>query len=87
MYSLAIDKKQTIAQKVELAALGGGTVTVHNRDVAVLRRRLQGTLLLPGDNGYDVSRTIWNRLIDRRPTLSEREHAEITPDTHFADLG
>ena len=34
--------------------------------------RLDGQLLLPGDNGYDQARTIWNAMIDRRPRMIVR---------------
>jgi FAD/FMN-containing dehydrogenase len=34
-----------------------------------LQAQLRGTLLRPGDSGYDDSRTIWNGMIDRRPAL------------------
>jgi FAD/FMN-containing dehydrogenase len=37
-----------------------------------LRARLRGLLLMPGENGYDESRTIWNAMIDRRPAAIVR---------------
>ena len=37
-----------------------------------LQAQLRGTLLHPGDTGYDDSRTIWNGMIDRRPALVAR---------------
>ena len=38
----------------------------------LLRTRLRGSLLLPGDPGYDDARAIWNGMIDRRPALIAR---------------
>ncbi len=35
--------------------------------LATLRRQLSGELCLPGEPGYEQSRTIWNAMIDRRP--------------------
>src|SRR4029453_8837944 len=32
-----------------------------------LRSHLRGTLVLPGDEGYDDARAVWNAAIDRRP--------------------
>ena len=34
--------------------------------------RLDGQLLLPGDDGYDQARTIWNAMVDRRPRMVVR---------------
>lgn len=39
---------------------------------AELQAQLRGTLLTPGQPGYDESRTIWNGMIDRRPALVAR---------------
>jgi len=33
---------------------------------------LDGQLLLPGDAGYDDTRTVWNALVDRRPAMIVR---------------
>jgi FAD/FMN-containing dehydrogenase len=44
-------------------------VPVTGVAVNALRKALCGTLCLPGDPGYHVSRTIWNAMIDRRPAL------------------
>jgi len=37
-----------------------------------LRMQLQGQVLLPGDAGYEISRTVWNAMIDRRPSIVTR---------------
>ncbi len=37
-----------------------------------LRTGLRGPLLLPGDGGYEESRTVWNAMIDRRPAAVAR---------------
>jgi FAD/FMN-containing dehydrogenase len=34
-----------------------------------LRSSLRGMLLLPGDDGYDAARAVWNGMIDRHPAL------------------
>jgi FAD/FMN-containing dehydrogenase len=33
------------------------------------RAGLRGTLLCPGDDGYDAARAVWNGMIDKRPAL------------------
>jgi FAD/FMN-containing dehydrogenase len=40
--------------------------------VQELQAELRGSLLRPGDAGYEDSRTIWNAMIDRRPALVAR---------------
>ena len=37
-----------------------------------LRAQLRGPLLVPGDAGYEDSRTVWNAMIQRRPALVAR---------------
>jgi FAD/FMN-containing dehydrogenase len=37
-----------------------------------LKMRLRGQLLVPGDVGYDESRTVWNGMIDKRPAVVVR---------------
>lgn len=37
-----------------------------------LRQRHRGPLLLPGDDGYDAARAVWNGMIDRRPAVIAR---------------
>ena len=40
--------------------------------VAALRGKLRGVVALPGEDGYDAARTIWNAMVDRRPALVAR---------------
>ena len=37
--------------------------------IAEFRSRFRGTVLAPGDNGYDESRKVYNGMIDRKPAL------------------
>jgi hypothetical protein len=37
-----------------------------------LRGKMRGTLALPGEDGYEAARTIWNAMIDRRPAVVAR---------------
>jgi FAD/FMN-containing dehydrogenase len=51
-------------------AVNGGTKTeIDVSHVEELASKLRGTLIKPGDTGYDEARTIWNAMIDRRPAL------------------
>ncbi len=53
------------------------TTTEHaaERHLAVardLKARVRGPLLLPGEPAYDESRSLWNAMIDRRPSMIVR---------------
>ena len=37
-----------------------------------LREHVRGSVIRPGDDGYDDARKIWNGMIDRRPGLIVR---------------
>jgi len=41
-------------------------------DLARLRRRFDGQVLLPGEPGYDEARQVWNAMVDRRPAAIAR---------------
>ena len=46
------------------------TKKIAPETVAALRGNLRGTVALPGEDGYDAARTIWNAMVDRRPLSS-----------------
>src|SRR5216683_205600 len=54
--------------------------------IADYRASLRGTLLQPSDDGYDVTRVVWNGMIDRRPDLIARCHgvADVIASVNFA---
>lgn len=52
-----------------------------NETVSGLRGLVSGSVILPGESGYDEARTIWNGMFDRKPAiivrcLSENDVAE-----------
>ena len=49
-----------------------GRVALPTHVVRAFAKGLSGQLLLPGEPGYDEARTIWNRMIDKRPALIAR---------------
>jgi hypothetical protein len=55
-----------------IRTLEGATKTIPAETLATLRARLRGSAVLPGEEGYDAARTIWNAMIDRRPGLVVR---------------
>ncbi len=48
------------------------TKKITSETVAGLRSKLRGTVAMPGEEGYDAARTLWNAMIDRRPALVAR---------------
>ena len=45
---------------------------LNDAAIAAFRASLRGELIEPGDAGYDEARTVYNRMIDRRPRLIAR---------------
>jgi len=50
----------------------GGEIELTQEKLDGLRMRLRGPVILPGDAGYEESRTVWNAMIDRRPSIVAR---------------
>ena len=58
----------------EISALGldGKQLLLKPTDLEDFRKRLRGTVLLAGAEGYDSARLVWNRAFDRKPALIAR---------------
>ncbi len=54
---------------VRVKSLDGSTVGVTAAKVSALRGRVRGAVVLPGEQGYDQLRQVWNGQIDRRPGM------------------
>jgi FAD/FMN-containing dehydrogenase len=52
--------------------LDGSEIEIDPSRMTALASRLRGTLLLPGEAGYDESRMLWNAMHDRRPAAAIR---------------
>src|SRR3990172_4238945 len=50
----------------------GGKTSIDDDKLEALRGALRGNLLMPADEGYDVSRTLWDAMIDRHPAAIVR---------------
>jgi len=57
---------------IEIATRRGETVSLDQDTLDAFAGRLRGTLLRPGDEGYDAARRVWNGLIDKQPALIVR---------------
>ncbi len=55
-------------------------------DLASYRAQLRGTLIQPGDAGYDEARTVFNAMISKRPRLIARcaDVADVIASVNFA---
>jgi FAD/FMN-containing dehydrogenase len=63
--------------------------TVSDAGVQDLSTRFSGQLIRPGDPDYDDARTIFNRMIDRRPALVARARSaqDVSEAIRFATTG
>src|SRR4029453_3375133 len=50
----------------------GSGAGISGAEVAGLRRRFQGQVLLAGQGGYDTARRVWTAMVDRTPALVAR---------------
>jgi FAD/FMN-containing dehydrogenase len=48
------------------------SIAADSRDLARLRHRFQGQVLLPDQDGYHQARQVWNAMVDRRPAVIVR---------------
>lgn len=56
----------TTADRTGGGQAGGG---FGDADVARLRQRLRGRVVLPEDDAYDDARRVWNGMVDKRPAM------------------
>ena len=67
--------------------------TIESREIDLkqdtldsLKLRIKGQIFLPGDGGYEESRTVWNAMIDRKPAVVVRclGTADVIAGVQFA---
>jgi FAD/FMN-containing dehydrogenase len=66
--------------------LSGAETTIERAAIRDLRASLKGTLLTPGDEGYETGRRVWNGMIDKHPALIARcaDTADVVHAVTFA---
>ena len=71
---------------LNIATLSGGYAVISEAEVEDFRGSLHGESLLPGDDGYDGARQIWNAMVDKRPALIARcsGTADVINSVNFA---
>jgi FAD/FMN-containing dehydrogenase len=57
---------------VTVQTIDAGSKAIAGETLDALRAKLRGSLCVPGDEGYDPARTLWNAMVDRRPGLVVR---------------
>lgn len=57
---------------MKLQTLTGRDIDLTQDTIDDLKMRLRGPVLVPGDPGYNESRTVWNAMTDRTPALVAR---------------
>ena len=57
---------------ISAITLDGSRTTLADSDVAELRGRLRGQVVIAGDAEYEDARRVWNGNVDRRPALIAR---------------
>ena len=57
---------------LRITTTGGTDTVLDEATVHGFKTSVRGSLLRPGDAGYDEARTVWNGMIDRRPALIVR---------------
>ena len=72
--------------ELKIATLSGGYTVIGEAEAADFRGSLYGETLLPGDDGYDGARRIWNAMIDKRPAMIARcsGTADVINSVNFA---
>lgn len=71
---------------MKMKTVAGGEIDLKPDILDNFKVRVRGQVLLPGEAGYDASRTLWNAMIDRRPAVIVRclGTADIVTSVQFA---
>jgi FAD/FMN-containing dehydrogenase len=84
--ALAALGKAAVPDELPAIRLGGGATTLKRAELAELQASLRGTVLVPGADGYESARRVWNGMIDRRPAVIARctSAADVSRTVQFA---
>ena len=55
--------------QIDVNELHGGMKSIRGEELETFAAMLRGRLMVEGDPDYDTARTIWNGMIDRKPSL------------------
>lgn len=54
---------------IDMAGLGGGEVNLASEQLEELESQIEGSILRPGDQGWDDAVLVWNGMVARSPAL------------------
>lgn len=57
---------------MEFKTYTGSTADIKQENFDAFKARLKGPVIMPGDQQYEESRTLWNGMIDRKPAVAVR---------------
>jgi FAD/FMN-containing dehydrogenase len=79
-------RRALAVSSVPASGNGGKQVLLKQSDIDDLRGALRGELLLPGQDGYETSRHLWNGAFDKKPALIVRcaGAADVSQAVKFA---
>ena len=83
---LAAETRTRINSDIAAITLDGGEVTLPKAIVKELVAAMRGSLMLPGSDDYDKSRSVWNGMYDRKPALIAQcsGPADVMTSVNFA---
>jgi FAD/FMN-containing dehydrogenase len=56
-------------QKAVIKNLNNEEIVINDAAIQLLKSRLRGDIILPGDTDYDKERSIWNGMINKKPGM------------------
>src|SRR5512140_1259929 len=62
----------TLPEELAAKTLDGAATVIRRSDLENLAASLRGKVLLPGQDGYDAARRLWNGSFDRHPAVIVR---------------
>lgn len=72
LLAAAQETLSTVITDIPAVTTSGAEITLERAALEELKGSLRGTLLMPGNEGYDHARAVWNAMIDKHPALIAR---------------
>ncbi len=56
-------------KEIKIVTLTNESIMINEETINSFKSNLRGEVFIPGDEGYDIERKIWNGMIDKKPGL------------------